>query len=120
MANAADYGEWKFGRRITGLSYSGNLFALKMGMAVAGAAVGFSLGLFGYQAGVTAQTRWRQWELGLLTLGPSLSYLLLWWLARFYKLDDKMMQTIQRELSMRQQQGHSETHLPLNAVPEKA
>ncbi|MDR8242442.1 MFS transporter, partial [Acinetobacter baumannii] len=50
----------------------------------------------------------------------SLSYLLLWWLARFYKLDDKMMQTIQRELSMRQQQGHSETHLPLNAVPEKA
>ncbi|MFK9842595.1 MFS transporter, partial [Escherichia coli] len=51
MANAADYGEWKFGRRITGLSYSGNLFALKMGMAVAGAAVGFSLGLFGYQAG---------------------------------------------------------------------
>ncbi|MCS5932553.1 MFS transporter [Klebsiella pneumoniae subsp. pneumoniae] len=54
--NAADYGEWKFGRRITGLSYSGNLFALKMGMAVAGAAVGFSLGLFGYQAGATAQT----------------------------------------------------------------
>lgn len=44
MANAADYGEWKFGRRITGLSYSGNLFALKMGMAVAGAAVGFRLG----------------------------------------------------------------------------
>ena len=56
---------------------------------------------------------------GLLTLGPSLSYLLLWWLARFYKLDDKMMQTIQRELSMRQQQGHSETHLPLNAVPKR-
>ena len=121
MANAADYGEWKFGRRITGLSYSGNLFALKMGMAVAGAAVGFSLGLFGYQAGVTAQTPLATMGIvGLLTLGPSLSYLLLWWLARFYKLDDKMMQTIQRELSMRQQQGHSETHLPLNAVPEKA
>jgi len=31
-----------------------------------------------------------------------------------------MMQTIQRELSMRQQQAHSETQLPLNAVPEKA
>ena len=121
MANAADYGEWKFGRRITGLSYSGNLFALKMGMAVAGAAVGFSLGLFGYQAGVTAQTPLATMGIvGLLTLGPSLSYLLLWWLARFYKLDDKMMQTIQRELSMRQQQGHSEKHLPLNAVPEKA
>lgn len=70
MANAADYGEWKFGRRITGLSYSGNLFALKMGMAVAGAAVGFSLGLFGYQAGVTAQTPLATMGIvGLLTLG---------------------------------------------------
>ncbi len=34
---------------------------------------------------------------GLLTLGPSSPNLLLWWLARFYKLDDKMMQRIQRE-----------------------
>ena len=90
MANAADYGEWKFGRRITGLSYSAQTPLATMGIV------------------------------GLLTLGPSLSYLLLWWLARFYKLDDKMMQTIQRELSMRQQQAHSETQLPLNAVPEKA
>ncbi len=104
MANAADYGEWKFGHRITGLSYSGNLFALKMGMAVAGAAVGFALGLFGYQAGVAEQTPLATAGIvGLLTLGPSISYLILWWLARFYKLDDTMMATIQHDLAAREQ-----------------
>mgnify|MGYP001331313489 FL=1 len=40
---------------------------------------------------------------GLLTLGPSLSYLVLWWLSRFYTLDDRAMATIQRDLSARQQ-----------------
>jgi Na+/melibiose symporter-like transporter len=115
MANAADYGEWKFGRRITGLSYSGNLFALKMGMAVAGAVVGFSLGLFGYQAGVSVQTPMATMGIvGLLTLGPSLSYLVLWWLSRFYKLDDKAMATIQRDLSARQQANSTK----VNAEPE--
>ncbi|WP_330982356.1 MULTISPECIES: glycoside-pentoside-hexuronide (GPH):cation symporter [Enterobacterales] len=110
MANAADYGEWKFGRRITGLSFSGNLFALKMGMAVAGAFVGFSLGWFGYQAGVPAQTALATHGIiGLLTLGPSLSYFILYWLSRFYTLDDTMMGKIQRELAQRQQAESNNT-----------
>jgi sugar (glycoside-pentoside-hexuronide) transporter len=104
MANAADYGEWKFGRRITGLSFSGNLFALKMGMAVAGAFVGFSLGWFGYQAGNPTQTTLAtNGIIGLLTIGPSISYLVLYWLSRFYILDDKMMNQIQRDLAHREQ-----------------
>jgi GPH family glycoside/pentoside/hexuronide:cation symporter len=104
MANAADYGEWKFGRRITGLSFSGNLFALKMGMAVAGAFVGFSLGWFGYQAGNPTQTTLAtNGIIGLLTIGPSISYLVLYWLSRFYTLDDKMMNQIQRDLAQREQ-----------------
>lgn len=104
MANAADYGEWKFGRRITGLSFSGNLFALKMGMAVAGAFVGFSLGWFGYQAGIPTQTSLAtNGIIGLLTIGPSISYFILYWLTRFYTLDDKMMSKIQHDLAHRQQ-----------------
>ena len=103
MANAADYGEWKFGRRATGLSFSGNLFALKLGMAVAGALVGVCLGLLGYQAGVDVQTPLAtKGIIGLLTIGPAFSYLLLWWLMRFYKLDDKMMEKIQEDLLTRQ------------------
>lgn len=41
MADVDDYGEWKTGKRITGISFSGNLFFLKLGLAIAGAMVGF-------------------------------------------------------------------------------
>ena len=34
--DVADYGEWKFGRRSTGLVYSASLFAIKTGVVVAG------------------------------------------------------------------------------------
>lgn len=103
MANAADYGEWKTGRRITGLSFSGNLFALKLGMAFAGAIVGFSLGWFGYVAGAPTQSSLAtQGIIGLLTLGPAVSYLILFWLARFYTLDDQAMKAIQADLASRQ------------------
>jgi len=102
MANAADYGEWKTGRRITGLSFSGNLFALKLGMAFAGALVGFSLGWFGYHAGAETQTALATTGIiGLLTVGPSISYLILYFLARFYKLDDATMKNIQHDLAKR-------------------
>ncbi len=43
MADVDDYGEWKTGKRITGISFSGNLFFLKLGPAIAGAMVGFLL-----------------------------------------------------------------------------
>jgi len=39
MADVDDYGEWKTGKRITGISFSGNLFFLKLGLAIAGGLV---------------------------------------------------------------------------------
>lgn len=117
MANAADYGEWKTGRRITGLSFSGNLFALKLGMAIAGAIVGFSLGWFGYVAGSPTQTPLATAGIiGLLSIGPSLSYLVLYWLVRFYKLDDKTMATIQADLAKRHSTADrtAESELPVD------
>ena len=124
MANAADYGEWKTGRRITGLSFSGNLFALKLGMAVAGALVGFSLGWFGYVPGAVTQTPLATTGIiGLLTLGPSVSYLILWWLARFYKLDDAMMTRIQTDLATRkatQRRAHEADDLALHPHVKEA
>jgi glycoside/pentoside/hexuronide:cation symporter, GPH family len=54
-ADVADYGEWKFGRRSTGLVYSASLFALKTGTAVAGYLLPWILAKYGYVANV-AQT----------------------------------------------------------------
>jgi glycoside/pentoside/hexuronide:cation symporter, GPH family len=51
-ADVADYGEWKFGRRSTGLVYSASLFAIKTGTAVAGLLLPLVLAKYGYVANV--------------------------------------------------------------------
>jgi len=51
-ADVADYGEWKFGRRSTGLVYSASLFAIKTGTAVAGLLLPIVLATYGYVANV--------------------------------------------------------------------
>jgi glycoside/pentoside/hexuronide:cation symporter, GPH family len=47
-ADVADYGEWKFGRRSTGLVYSASLFALKTGTMIAGWTLPMFLTWFGF------------------------------------------------------------------------
>jgi GPH family glycoside/pentoside/hexuronide:cation symporter len=49
-ADCADYGEWKRGRRTTGLVFSGALFAQKSGLAIGAGLSGWILGLFGFVA----------------------------------------------------------------------
>jgi Na+/melibiose symporter-like transporter len=51
MADVADYGEWKTGRRATGMTFSATTFGLKMGLSLGGALSGWLLGYFGYVAG---------------------------------------------------------------------
>lgn len=46
--DVADFGEWKFGRRATGLVYSASLFALKTGSMVAGVLLPIFLAYFGF------------------------------------------------------------------------
>ncbi len=48
LGDAADYSEWKNGRRATGLIYSAGSFATKFGGGIAGAIIGFVLAMFNY------------------------------------------------------------------------
>lgn len=48
LGDAADYSEYKNGRRATGLIYSAGSFATKFGGGIAGAIIGFVLGAFAY------------------------------------------------------------------------
>ena len=50
--DTADYGEWKFGRRATGLVMAASLFALKLGLAFGGTFVGWILGYHGFVSNV--------------------------------------------------------------------
>ncbi len=54
-ADVADYGEWKFNRRSTGLVYSASLFALKTGIMMGGFVLPLFLDQFGFVRNV-AQT----------------------------------------------------------------
>ena len=56
MADVADYGEWKTGRRATGTVVSATVFALWVGVALGGAIAGWMLSLFGYISDARVQT----------------------------------------------------------------
>ncbi|WP_338561119.1 MFS transporter [Erwinia sp. E_sp_B04_7] len=102
MADVDDYGEWKTGKRITGISFSGNLFFLKVGLAVAGAMVGFLLSFYGYDAGAKAQSPDAVNGIVLLfTVIPGIGYLITAGVVRLLKVDRNMMQQIQQDLEKR-------------------
>lgn len=48
--DVADYGEWKFRRRTTGLVFSAAMFAQKMGLTIGGGVAGWMLSGFGFVA----------------------------------------------------------------------
>jgi GPH family glycoside/pentoside/hexuronide:cation symporter len=56
-ADVADYGDWKFGRRSTGLVYSASLFALETGTAIAGWLLPVFLDRFGFVPNVVQGER---------------------------------------------------------------
>ncbi len=92
-ADTADYSEWKWGRRATGLIFSAASFAQKLGWAVGGAGTGWLLAFFGYVPNV-AQTPETINGIKLMmsfipTVGALLAIAALW----FYDLDeDKVLQ----------------------------
>lgn len=56
MADVADYGEWKTGRRATGTVISAVVFALWVGVALGGAIASWLLGLYGYDSRIVVQS----------------------------------------------------------------
>lgn len=100
-ADVADFGEWKFGRRTTGLVFSGLLFSQKMGLAFGAGLSGWILGWFGFTSGAV-QSDSTQLGIrlmftvfpGLLTLGAALAMV-------FYSLTDEKVREIDAELEAR-------------------
>jgi sugar (glycoside-pentoside-hexuronide) transporter len=102
MADVDDYGEWKTGKRITGISFSGNIFFLKLGLAIAGAMVGFLLSWYGYDAGAKAQSADAINGIVLLfTVIPGVGYLITAGVVRLLKVDRETMKQIQSDLEKR-------------------
>ncbi|MCK0765779.1 MFS transporter, partial [Chromohalobacter beijerinckii] len=102
MADAEDYGEWKTGTRNTGVSFAGNLFFLKLGLAFSGGMIGYLLAWGGYQAGAEQQSADALNAISLLlTLIPAAISAVLAIAIWFFGLDDRTMDAIRRDLDIR-------------------
>jgi glycoside/pentoside/hexuronide:cation symporter, GPH family len=99
--DVADYGEWKFGRRATGLVYSASLFAMKSGSMLAGALVPIFLDAFGFIKGAQQTS---QALLGItlaFTLVPGVLAVLKACCIWMFPLDREQLATIERDLDVR-------------------
>lgn len=100
-ADTADYGEWKFGRRATGLIFSATVFVQKVGLALGAATIGWLLGALGFEANA-AQTPGVVHGItlvfslvpGVFALGAGLAIFL-------YPLDEPQVKQIERDLAAR-------------------
>lgn len=100
-ADTADYGEWKNGRRTTGLVFSASTMGQKIGWAT-GAYLAFQiLGAVGFQANAEPSLAVRQ-SLGLLvSLVPASLGILSILIFLFYPLTDSRVAAIQADLAER-------------------
>lgn len=108
LADAADYSEWKTGRRATALVYSTSTFAQKMGVAFGGAIAMWVLAGFGYEAktvqsaesllGIRLVLSWI--PAGIALIGTVLLF--------FYDLDHKKLETIEADLEQRRLDAQAE------------
>jgi len=100
MSDTVDYGEWRNGKRLTGISFAGTLFVLKLGLALGGALIGWMLAGGGYDA--TAHTQNSATItiiIALFTLVPGICYVLSALIAkRFYTLKTPLLRNILNEL----------------------
>lgn len=108
LGDAADYSEWKNGRRATGLVYSAGSFATKFGGGVAGAVIGLVLSYFHYngqdavaiQGAVPGIIMLMSWVPAVVAMVAAMGMLL-------YPLDQNKMDKITTELGERRKQEYA-------------
>jgi glycoside/pentoside/hexuronide:cation symporter, GPH family len=101
--DTADYSEWKNGRRATGLIMAASLFALKLGLTLGGAIIGWILAFSGYEANVAQSAEAQNGILMLVSVYPAIVGLCGAALMIFYPLTNKKLAEIESDLSARRE-----------------
>ncbi|MFC3034264.1 glycoside-pentoside-hexuronide (GPH):cation symporter [Pseudoalteromonas fenneropenaei] len=101
MADTIDYGEAISGVRTTGLVYSSVIFFIKLGIAIGGALAGWFLAYFDYQSGAVQTTDTIHGIVLTFTLLSSIGSLLVAWVMRYYRLNNKKLEEIQSTLTFK-------------------
>ena len=102
IADAADYSEWKSGRRATGLFFSAATLSMKFGWGIGGFAAGFLLSEYGYEAALAVQPAEALTGIKLMmSVFPGVLYILAAGLLVFYNLDRATETRMRDELEAR-------------------
>jgi len=104
LGDAADYSEWKNGRRATGLIYSAGSLATKFGGGVAAAIIGFVLAYFNYNGQDTKSIEGAiPGMIMLMSWIPSLVAIICAAVMLFYPLNKEKMDVITEDLELRRE-----------------
>ena len=99
--DVADYGEWKFGRRSTGLVFSASLFSIKTGIMVGGFLLPLFLARFGYVKDIEQTPKALLGITLAFSIVPGIIALLKAGALLIYPLNQKRVDKIEQELAAR-------------------
>lgn len=106
-ADIADFSEYKTGRRATGLVFSSSSMSQKLGWTLGGAVTGWLLAAYGFKADADQTTESLNGIRLMLSVFPAIGAVLSIIFISFYKLTDKYMKTITKELELRRNNENS-------------
>ncbi len=101
LADAADFNEWRNGRRATGMTFAASSFAQKLGTAVAVGVIGALFTALGYVPNAAQSADSQAGIVWLMSVIPAAFTLLAAVLMIFYTLDNPTMARIQHDLATR-------------------
>ena len=101
IADVIDYGDWKFGQRIEGMTYSAASFGMKVGTGLGSAAVGWGLEFGGYDGLAAAQSASALFAIRALYTWVPLILIIIGTVILAACNLDKIYPTIQKELAER-------------------
>ncbi len=102
IADVADFSEWKNNRRATAIIFSAMMVGLKAGLSIGGALLTWILGLYHYVPNSNRQSAQAiHGTQMLVSIYPSIPFLIGAGLLFFYKINKKMEVQIERDLKQR-------------------
>jgi GPH family glycoside/pentoside/hexuronide:cation symporter len=119
-ADTADYSEWKWGRRATGLVFSAASFAQKLGWAIGGAGAGWLLAYFGYLPNVEQSPRTVNGILLMMSVIPAIAAVAAVAALWFYEIDEETVKQMSADLEARRGPEPVEGDVPVTPAAAAA
>lgn len=105
LADTADYSEWKFHRRATGLVFSAATFAQKAGWGIGGALAGWLLALYRFVPNIEQTATSLNGIKLMISVFPGVLYMSCAILLYFYAIDQKTCLEMEKELEQRREES---------------